>query len=125
MTGHPGAAIIGPVHTAEGVARLLGIDVADVAGLRDEYRLLAGRADTGTWFYPAAQFDGPRVLARLDEVLSIVGPVATGSWNVCLWCCAPRPEGLDGRSVLGWLHERHDFEALLRFARETAARWFA
>ncbi len=125
MTGHPGAEIIGPVHTGDGVARLLGVRVANVAGLRDEYRLLAGRSDTGTWFYPAAQFDGRAVVGGLDEVLQVLGPVAVDAWNICLWFCAPRPDDLDGLSVLGWLRDHHDLEPVLRLAQETAARWSA
>ncbi len=123
MTRHPGVEIIGPVHTANGVARLLGIDVADVAGLRDQCRLLAGRAHTGTWFYPVSQFDSRAVLARLDEVLPIL--VAVDTWNVCLWFCTPRHDHLDGLSALEWLRERRDLKPLTRLAHDTAARWSA
>lgn len=125
MTRHPAAEMIGPVYTTDGAARLLGVDVVEVAGLRDSYRLLAARSDAGTWFYPAVQFDGQAVVAHLGQVLSILGPVAVDAWNVCLWLCTLRPDDLEGLSVLAWLREHHDLEPVLRLAQETAARWSA
>lgn len=106
---------IGPAYRQADVARLLGKSKQAVSADRHLLRLEMRSGHIG---YPAFQFDGPRQLAGVGEVVDVLGPVVASQWTIASWLTSPQPD-LDGRRPLGLLRE-HRVDDVVSAARRAA-----
>ncbi|MCG8455898.1 MAG: hypothetical protein MI919_06410 [Holophagales bacterium] len=115
--------VLGPFYTTRQVARRLGgASRQAIADRRKRGTILWLETSDGVLAYPAFQFDGPRVIPGLAEVLSCFRGVDVDRWTVAGWLASSFEE-LGGRSVIEWLREGHELEAALALARDAAERF--
>jgi ParB-like chromosome segregation protein Spo0J len=110
----------GPLLSGVEVARLLGLDAAEVEALRGAQGLLAVQIDTG-WTYPACQFVGAAVLPGLADLLQ--AHARKDTWAILDLLLAPDP-ALSGRSPIQALQDG-DERALKRHVAQTGGDGFA
>ncbi|WP_062467441.1 hypothetical protein [Demequina maris] len=109
---------VGPVYTADGAARALGVDVA---ALPRERMLELVTAD-GVTVYPIWQFVDGQVDPTVTEIVRILAPVAATAWSIAWWATGRRPL-LDDHTVPEWLAGGGRSETVLVDARQTASHW--
>lgn len=111
---------VGPFYDTDGVMTLLGGVTKQAVNDRvRRHRLLALRTGSGRLVYPAAQFEGPKVVAGLGPVLDALVPDDTEAWMVASWLTTSDPT-LDGRTPIGALRDG-ETEVVVTAARELAA----
>lgn len=117
-------AAIGPFYTTDGVRKLLGgTSRQAVADRVRRGTLLQVRSSDGVMLYPAFQFEGTQVSARVREVLAQFRAADVDGWTVASWFGVPA-EDLAGCTPRDWLADpARDLEPVLRLAAATAARW--
>lgn len=109
---------LGPFHDTDGVMELLGgVTKQAVHDRVRRHRLLALRTGSGRLVYPAAQFDGRRVVDGLGTLLDILVPDETEAWAVASWLVTADP-ALDGRTPLAALAT--DRDAVIAAAHDVA-----
>lgn len=117
-------AVIGSFYTTEGVRTLLG--GASRQAVLDRVKrgtLLKVRSSDGVALYPAFQFDGAQVSARVRDVLALLRTITVDSWTIASWFGVPA-EALGGLTPHSWLADpARDLDPVLRLAATTAARW--
>ncbi len=111
---------MGPFYDTAAVAGVLGVSVSAVRGRRARGSLLALRTASGSWVYPAWQFDHGRVLPGLGPVLRVLSDGVSG-WTVAAWLRSPEAE-LDGRTPLEVL-AGGDTDLVLLVASHAASGW--
>jgi hypothetical protein len=100
---HPGPwdELVGPFTRSKGVQRRLNISRQAVAAKAARRRLLRVLTEDGEHLYPLWQFDGPRALAGLPEVLSLFPEDAVDGWTLAGWLCTEDAElGTSPRDAL-------------------------
>ena len=111
---------VGPFYDTDGVTTLLGgVSKQAVNDRVRRHRLLALRTGSGRLVYPAAQFDGHRVVDGLGAVLDVLVPDDAEAWMVASWLSTSDP-ALDDRSPLDALRSG-ERNAVLVAARQLAA----
>lgn len=122
---HPVAALVGPCYDTPGLARWLGISARAIAQRAKRQALLACRTESGSWRYPALQFDERgNTLPHLPELLRLLaGPGDEGRWRAALWLAAPAPYLPHGTSAASWLQHGGDPSPVLAAAKADTARW--
>lgn len=93
------AAQIGPAHPPDAVAALLQLRVEDVATQPGLVRLTQRNGEV---VYPVFQFDGPRLLEGISDVVATLTPVMASTWTIASWLTSPQPS-LDGDRPSGRL----------------------
>lgn len=110
---------LGPFYDTEGVMSLLGGVTKQAVNDRvRRHRLLALRTGSGRLVYPAAQFDGQRVVDGLGAVLDVVVPDDIESWAVASWLTTTDP-ALDDLTPIEALR-RGNRDAAVAAARQLA-----
>lgn len=122
---HPTAALVGPCYDTRGLARVLGISQHAIETRSRAGTLLACRTESGSWRYPALQFDGRgSTLPHLRELLEVLaGPDGRRRWRAARWLAAPAPYLPDAVSAAVWLRDGGDPAPVLAAARADAQRW--
>lgn len=111
---------VGPFYDTDGVSALLGgISKQAVNDRVRRHRLLALRTGSGRLVYPAAQFDGERVVDGLGDVLGVLAPDDTEAWMVASWLTTPDPD-LGDRTPVAALRAG-DVAPVVAAARQVAA----
>lgn len=117
--------VIGPVYTAHGVARRLGISRHAVAQRARRKTLLSVVTSDNVVLYPAFQFAGDQVDPAVTAVLLEFRACPVDCWTVAAWFGVPEP-ALKGLTPRQWLADPHrDVTLVQRLAAEAAARWSA
>lgn len=117
VSGAMWADAVGPFYDTDAVMTLLGgVSKQAVNDRVRRHRLLALRTGSGRLVYPAAQFDGERVIDGLGDVLDVLVPDNTEAWMVASWLTTSDPE-LGSRTPLEALRAG-ERDAVLRAARE-------
>lgn len=115
-------AVIGPFYDPTGVALRLRIPVCAVAERAARHELLACPTAEGELVFPTFQFDDDgSAVAGLESVLSTMSRGTADSWQVALWMRTPSNQ-LKGATPYEALIGGK-FDAVLRLAQQTAARW--
>lgn len=110
---------VGPFYDTDGVMTLLGgVSKQAVNDRVRRHRLLALRTGSGRLVYPAAQFDGERVVDGLGAVLDLLVPDDTEAWMVASWLTTVDPD-LGDRTPLDALRAGHT-DDVVRAARDLA-----
>ncbi|MCL4414233.1 MAG: hypothetical protein M1522_05705 [Actinobacteria bacterium] len=121
----PWAKEVGPVYRSEQVRRLLGGVSRQALADRERRRtILALHTADGHVVYPVFQFEGPRIVRGLAEVLQVLEAAPVDRWTLTAWLRAPQ-DALEKTSVADWLRSGRSVEPLLALARATATRWAA
>jgi hypothetical protein len=116
---------LGPFYSTAGLARVLGgVSRQAIDERRRRRTVLALRTADGAWVYPAFQLDGHnRVVAGLSGVLDRFRPeTPDDEWMVASFLAAPQP-GLGGRTIVEYLRDGGDRQAVVDLAEDRAARW--
>jgi hypothetical protein len=122
---HPTAALVGPCYDTPGLARWLGISKQAIDKRNKAHTLLACRTESGSWRYPALQFDDRgNTLPHLRELLDVlIRPGDERRWRAARWLAAPAPYLPGNVSAADWLRGGGDPRPVLAAARADAARW--
>jgi len=122
---HPTAVLVGPCYDTPGLARWLGISKQAIDKRNKAHTLLACRTESGSWRYPALQFDERgNTLPHLRELVELLaGSGDDRRWRAARWLAAPAPYLPDDVSAAAWLRSGGDPTPVLAAAREDAARW--
>jgi len=122
---HPTAVLVGPCYDTPGLSRWLGISKQAIEKRNKAHTLLACRTESGSWRYPAMQFDERgKTLAHLREILDVLNtPGDERRWRAARWLAAPAPYLPGNVSAAAWLRSGGDVQPVLTAARADAARW--
>jgi hypothetical protein len=116
---------IGPFHTSEGVRTLLGVSRQAVHDRVRRGTLLQVRTSDGVLLYPAFQFDGADVPARLRSALTAFRDAPVDGWAIASWFSVPAEE-LDDLTPRQWLADPdRDPAPVHQLAADAAASWSA
>jgi hypothetical protein len=117
------ADLVGPFYDAATVADVLGVSASAVRSRRARGSLLALRTGSGSWVYPAWQFDhGGQVLPGLVPVLRVLAGGDVSAWTLASWLRSPEVE-LSGRTPFAVLHAGAEDDLVLLVASHAAAGW--
>lgn len=106
---------IGPVYREADVAPLLGKSQRAVSA---DGGLLRLELRDGRVGYPVFQFDGPRLLPGIRDVVHLLAPAVASPWTIASWLTSEQPS-LGGQRPLDRLRAG-DTEAVLAEARRMA-----
>jgi hypothetical protein len=114
---------LGPFYDTAAVAGVLGVSMSAVRSRRARGNLFALRTGSGSWVYPAWQFDhGGQVLPGLGPVLRVLAGGDVSAWALASWLRSPEVE-LSGRTPFAVLHTGAEDELVLLVASHAAAGW--
>lgn len=115
--------LLGPFYTTTQMSKLLGEISRQAVMDRVQRRTLLGlKTADGVWVYPRFQLDERNeVLSGLAAVLQAFDPDEVDEWTLAAWLVSPL-QPLGGRSVIDWLREEREPEAVLALARDAARR---
>jgi len=117
---------IGPFYSASGVAAWLNLQETDVED-RVRNRELFGCVTADTQLLlPSAQFnENGSTHPGLHQILDVLATGTSDAWTWGLWLFSRVPGQLDGMSVMEWLKNERDVDAVLLLARNDANSWSA
>ncbi len=120
--------LVGPFYNVDAVRTMLGgvsRQAVQERARADRRTLLQVQTSDGVNLYPAFQFEGSEVPARMRKTISTFRNVPVDGWAIATWFSVPA-QALGGLAPRAWLADAHrDTTPVLELAERTAQRWSA